>query len=133
MCINNATSIISTDRAYSLIEAHRQKEVDPALQRTADNSTMIAISAITIFASSLVVATVANFAVALWFALPLTSLLVLAMSVDSRIDDVEAWAEREFVPLKPKSTYTPVLPAYTPVQGVPMSTADQHAAPLTKV
>jgi len=132
MYINNATSSISTDRAYSLIQAHRQKEVDPALQKTADNTTMIAISAITIFASSLVVATVANFAVSLWFALPLTSLLLLAMSIDNRIEDVEAWVEREFVPLKTKASPMPIVPAYTPVHGVPLSTAEQHVDPSTK-
>jgi len=134
MHINNAAPSISAERNYALIEAHRQKHVDPALQRTADNSTMIAISAITIFASTLVVATVTNFAASLWFAIPLTSLLILAMAIDSRIDDVETWAEREFVPIKPKTTYPPMPPTYSTVQGVPLDTAEQHVDhSLTKV
>jgi hypothetical protein len=85
------------------------QHIDPAMKLTADNSTMVVVSAITIIGSTLAVATVTNFAAALWFAMPLSSLCLLCIGIESRIDDLEYFSKRtvQDITNPPKQEFPP--------------------------
>lgn len=72
---------------HSAASYNAQQEISPALQNTADNSTLAAIAAFAISSSTLAIGLAYNFAAALCHGLPLASLLVYIMMVDDQAND----------------------------------------------
>lgn len=100
---------ISSNRSINQydVASLNSHHIDPAMKLTADNTGLSTLSVIAILGSTLAVATVTNFAAALWFALPLGSLWMYCNVIDDRIDELEDLSKKKIVQIS------------SPNQGVP--------------
>lgn len=110
MYTNSISSQPCTNHQFARIQSHLERNVHIPLLRTAETTYMIGISAIAILGSSLVVATVVNFAAALWFGLPLVVLGLTVITLDDRLEQLERLSRRKsVVEIKP-----PAVPVVSP-------------------